>query len=234
MPPFRFQQFTVHHDRSTMKVGTDGVLLPALAQLYGARRVLDAGCGCGVVALIAAQRSAAHIVALDIDAASVEEARTNFQNSPFASRLEAVQGDVREYAAAVPFDVILSNPPYHAETLLPPDARRSAARHTAALSFAALCTASAQLLRPGGSLQVIVPAAALTAFHTAAALAGFSLTQRIDIVTRQGRPPRRVVLTFTLTPPQGAPQHDTLTMHGLGGAPTPEYEALMRPFLIRV
>lgn len=56
-PYFRFKQFTVWHDRCAMKVGTDGVLIGAWCDVVGCRRILDVGCGTGLVALMAAQRS---------------------------------------------------------------------------------------------------------------------------------------------------------------------------------
>ena len=40
---FKFKQFTVFQDRCAMKVGTDGVLLGAWADVEQARRVLDIG-----------------------------------------------------------------------------------------------------------------------------------------------------------------------------------------------
>ena len=49
---FRFKQFAVRQDRCPMKVGTDGVLLGAWAEVRpGDRRMLDVGTGTGLIAL---------------------------------------------------------------------------------------------------------------------------------------------------------------------------------------
>ena len=55
-----------------MKVGTDGVLLGAWAELEEAASILDIGTGTGLIALMAAQRNAqARIDALEIEPAAV-------------------------------------------------------------------------------------------------------------------------------------------------------------------
>ena len=121
---FRFKQFTVWQDRCPMKVGTDGVLLGAWAEVRpGDRRMLDVGTGTGLIALMLAQRSAARITAVDIDAECAMQAAENFAASPWADRLDAVPVAVQRYDPAERFDLIVSNPPYIAsaevEKLMP-------------------------------------------------------------------------------------------------------------------
>ena len=71
-PYFQFKQFVVFHDKCAMKVGTDGVLVGAWAQVDGARKVLDIGTGSGLIALMLAQRNPdAFVTAVDIDEAAV-------------------------------------------------------------------------------------------------------------------------------------------------------------------
>ena len=82
-PYFQFKQFVVFHDKCAMKVGTDGVLVGAWAQVDGARKVLDIGTGSGLIALMLAQRNPdAFVTAVDIDEAAVEQARENVARTP--------------------------------------------------------------------------------------------------------------------------------------------------------
>ncbi|MDE7142745.1 MAG: methyltransferase, partial [Muribaculaceae bacterium] len=75
---FRFRQFSVENRRSAMKVGTDGVLLGAWAELppaFDVDRVrpllLDVGAGTGLISLMLAQRfPSAEISAVEIDGES--------------------------------------------------------------------------------------------------------------------------------------------------------------------
>ena len=75
-----------------MKVGTDGVLLGAWARVAHCRHILDMGTGTGLVALMAAQRSEAHIVAIDLDADAVAQAVENVAASPWCNRIRVARG----------------------------------------------------------------------------------------------------------------------------------------------
>ncbi|NJM24894.1 MAG: methyltransferase [Bacteroidia bacterium] len=157
-----------------MKVGTDGVLLGAWTELTGSElRILDVGTGSGVIALMLAQRSAAntHIDAIDIDEAGLEEARLNFDRSPWPTRLHVVHTAVQLYHAER-YDLIVSNPPYFINSLRGHDDARNRARHTVSLSYAELIAAAARLLATNGSFNVILPAPAYTQFTDMALAAG--------------------------------------------------------------
>ena len=114
---FHFKQFSVRQDRCAMKVGTDGVLLGALAlgienreqriennvqsSMFNVQssmfNVLDIGTGTGVVALMLAQRyPEARIVGVEIDPEAAAQAAENFAASPWGDRLTAVCADARE------------------------------------------------------------------------------------------------------------------------------------------
>ena len=66
-----------------MKVGVDGVLIGAWADVSGAKRILDIGTGTGLIALMMAQRAPdAQINALEIEPEAFHEAVSNIQQSP--------------------------------------------------------------------------------------------------------------------------------------------------------
>lgn len=228
---FRFKQFTIQHQRSSMKVGTDAVLLGAWCELDGARRVLDVGTGCGVIALMVAQRTTeADIWAIDIDSASVDEARENFLHSPWSDRLQVRQEDFNNLADADGFDLIVTNPPYYNEDVLPPDAVRSAARHTHALSFDQLMRGAARLLKSDGSIALITPVEARDAVTLAATFAGLNLSRLTTVHSSEGKPPKRLLWQWRKQ--RCTIQRDTLTLHQKGGIPTPQYRELCQDFYL--
>ena len=140
---FRFKRFAVSHSQSAIPVGMDGVLIGAWCSVSQALRVLDAGTGCGLIALMCAQRSAeARITAIDIHPPSVEEAVYNFTTSPWARRLEARLIPFAEFAEKG-FDLIVSNPPFfHAGVSPTLSDARLRARHSGAFGPEALRDAS--------------------------------------------------------------------------------------------
>lgn len=204
---FRFKHFAVNDDRCAMKVGTDGVILGAWADVAGARRVLDVGTGCGLIALMLAQRfPEAKVTALEIDAEAAAQAQENVVQSPFAQQIRVETADFLYFTTEILFDAVVSNPPFFEEDLLPPDAARAHARHTSAgLGFEPLVKHSETLLRPGGSLQVVIPKTAQGRFHDLCNQYNFTLLRATDVRTVMRKEPKRILLHFvkgnTTTPP---------------------------------
>jgi tRNA1Val (adenine37-N6)-methyltransferase len=161
-PWFQFKQFTVWHDKCAMKVGTDGVLLGAWAEVEDAKSILDVGTGSGLISLMAAQRnSKAAITAIDIEESAIIQARENFDRSPWAGRLRAIPVSLEDFAGSTDatFDVIISNPPYFQQSLHSPNEKRTLARHATHLTPESLLFHCAKLLSPDGSIHLILPIA---------------------------------------------------------------------------
>lgn len=70
-------------------------------------RVLDIGCGSGVLSLISARLGAPHTVGVDICPDSLAVARRNVERNELSSRITITDTPVRELAG--PFDLVLAN-----------------------------------------------------------------------------------------------------------------------------
>ena len=233
MSEFRFKQFAVRQDTTPMKVGTDGVLLGAWVRLTGAeRRLLDIGTGTGVIALMLAQRTTeAEVTAIDID--SVEEARYNFSESPWADRLTAHQQAVQHFDAES-FDVIVSNPPYFVDALLCPDEGRTTARHTVSLSFEELRDAVCRLLKTEGRFAVVLPTQEAARFESVCR-GKLTPVRRTEVRTTPRHAPKRVLLELMHSEAVTASAVcDELTI-GTGRHEefTPQYRALTHDFYLK-
>jgi tRNA1Val (adenine37-N6)-methyltransferase len=175
--------FTINQERSVFKVGTDGVLLGASADLTSAKRILDVGTGTGLIAIIAAQRSSASIVAIEPELLSFQQACENVMNCKWKNRIEVINSGLTEYSAGctVKFNVMISNPPFFRDSLKNPDPDKSAARHDDSLTSNDILRNAGELLNPDGNLQLILPYAEGTLFITEASQFGFFCTRIIKI-----------------------------------------------------
>jgi len=155
---FTFKQFTINQERSNFKVGTDGVLLGACADVNGVKRILDIGTGTGLVAVMLAQRCDAEIVAIEPDYESYVQAVGNAKETTWSNRIKVINTDFQSYRAGnEKFDLIVTNPPYFSESLKNPDPGKSTARHNDKLSSLEILEGVTRLLADDGHLQMILP-----------------------------------------------------------------------------
>lgn len=227
---FRFKQFAVCQSQSAMKVGTDGVLLGAWCEVEGAKRVLDVGCGTGLVALMVAQRNAdATVDAIDIDDIAVDEANGNFSRSPWADRLSASVADLADFGAGE-YDTIVSNPPFFTEKVLSPDARRAAARQVDSLPLEVLFRKSYELLSPVGSLSIITPYSIEKEVTFASGEANFWIAKKLVVRTTARKSPKRILWKFTKSDARCS--EEELVLNAECGVRSAEYQALTDAFYL--
>lgn len=202
---FRFKKFELRHSSSSMPVGTDGVLLGAWSDVTFCNtkpgcKIIDIGCGCGLIAMMIAQRCPlCNVEGIDIDEASVGEATINAQASPFADMVHFYQADVIEFSQRETIDkyeLVVCNPPYYTEDTMPPDTRRSMARNSVHLSFENLLNSVCRLLADGGIFAVVIPMNAREHFVTIAMTLGLRLRRECRVRTVLRKTPKRVLLEF--------------------------------------
>jgi tRNA1Val (adenine37-N6)-methyltransferase len=196
---FHFKQFSVRHDRSGMKVGTDGVLLGAWVDVQNIKRILDIGTGTGLIALILAQRTESNVTidAIEIDDDAIEDASENFAASPWNDRLTLHHQCVQEFNSSEKFDLIVSNPPYFIDSFKPPNDQRIIARHAESLSFPDLLSVSEKLLSDKGRLNVVLPYTEGLQFIDMAEKNGFYCSRKWSFRTRKEKAIERFLLEFS-------------------------------------
>lgn len=109
---------TVVQDTAVYSFTQDSVLCANLTRAGVKDRVLDLGCGCGIMGiLLLLKKNVREVVGLDINPVAVELTRRNAFANGFAERLTAVCGSAAGAAARLgygTFDKIVCNPPYYA------------------------------------------------------------------------------------------------------------------------
>ena len=200
--PFTFKQFKIHQDRCAMKVGTDGVLLGAWANVEEAQNILDIGTGTGVVAVMLAQRSqnkgGVKIHAVEIDETAAEQAQENFKQAPFSERLAVFPLSIQDFAkkSTTKYDLIVSNPPFFTGGTLNSNGDKTNVRHTVKLPHGDLLHATRTLLTKEGKFCVILPLIEGLRFIEIATTYGLHNTQRMEVRFKKEKPIERLLLAF--------------------------------------
>ena len=156
--PFRFKQFEIFQDKTAMKIGTDGVLLGAWAKVNNTRHILDIGTGTGVVALMLAQRfPKSKIDAVEIEEEAFNQAKFNFNSSKWKGNFNVFHCALQSFNPDKKYDLIVSNPPFFEEKVLPKTHSRQLARYEAHLKPEGIFLFSSKYLIINGLLNLIYP-----------------------------------------------------------------------------
>lgn len=235
-PYFQFKRFTVKQDRCAMKVGTDGVLLGAWCDVKDAASILDIGTGTGLVALMAAQRSSAEIVAVELDESAASQAKENVDESPWKDRVLVICSSIQEYAVLAErgFDRIVSNPPYFQDALKSPKEGRSLARHTDSLSYEELVRSVANLLNPKGTFSVIVPTTEFSDMERCALGVGLRCIRRTDVLPTPTALSKRVLAEFSMEEGEERKCEELVVEAGGRHQYSEDYIALTKDFYLKM
>ncbi len=258
---FSFKQFTIHQDRTAMKVCTDACVLGAYADVGVGGRILDIGTGTGLLALMAAQRNpTARVDAVEVDDAAFEQAVANVSNTRIGERVRVWHGRVQDFMLSPTpdfapvlgdgseatqstslsqngrevggrYDRILTNPPFYTNQLRSPDAAVNRALHADELPFDKLVEAVARLLKPDGQWWVLLPPYEAGKLAQLAQIVGLRPFQRLYLHHHARKPAFRVVTGFQFGQP--AVTDETLAIYETDGQTyTPAFRALLVDFYL--
>lgn len=231
--PFRFKQFTVAHDRSTHKVGTDGVLLGSWVDIRADdKHFLDIGAGSGVIALMLAQRtgSAVRVDALEIHEHDAEQAKENVARSPWPEKISVHTIAAQNFETETRYDLIVSNPPYFVNSLLPPDRKRTTARHALDLSFDDLLFTVTRLITASGRFGIVLPHKEATQFMALAERSALYPQRITSFRTRPHKPVERMLMEFSRQ--NKVAIQTELTLYGDGDQWSAAYQSLTGDFYL--
>ena len=151
----------VYRQDPAAPLGTDSVLLADFVSLRGAERVIDLGCGAGILSLLLLGRGEKlHMTGLELRSDAAALARENLARNGLGERSRILTGDIREHRSLFShgsFDLAVANPPYFAagSGATSPDPARAGAREERDCTLPELCAAAAYLLPTGGRFCLV-------------------------------------------------------------------------------
>lgn len=226
-----------------MKIGTDAVLLGAWAPTREAKRILDIGTGCGIIALMLAQRTAkihSTIGAIDIDEDAARQAVENFVASPWSERLpcrhEEVHCSVQPFSIAKAdyrFDLIVCNPPFFRFPGSLSEFSRNVARHASRDERRQLFESMYRLLDVNGRLCLVLPFQQLDSILELCGSFGLCIWNRTDVRPTPNSSPKRVLLEFGTIDSGEKQVHSELIVETSRHQYSEDYANLTRDFHLR-
>lgn len=240
---FKFKQFTVRHIESTMKVGVDAVLLGAWCDCPKGK-ILEVGCGCGVISLMLSQRFYnVEVTAIDIHEPSVNETKFNFSNSNFKNKQRAEKisfQDLIERTEKGSFSAIVSNPPFFDSGLKELNNPRLRARHQGELTIPFIIENSASLLKNRGKLSLIMPTEYFFSNVFETHFKDISIERYCIVYPKLGKKSKRTLVEFIKTEEptdreqekEKKPVEESLILFEKDNLPTKEYKDLCHEFYL--
>ena len=170
-----------------MKVCTDSCLFGAWVaakieqKIISPKTILDIGTGTGLLSLMLAQKSGAQIHAVDIDKNSFVQASENFSASPWNERLQAFHSDIKEWKAPCKYDLIIANPPFYENDLVPEDNGKSISKHSSTMGLEDLLLKAKSLLNEDGNFALLLPWARTKWFENAASAYSLFVKEKMEV-----------------------------------------------------
>jgi tRNA1Val (adenine37-N6)-methyltransferase len=125
-------------------------------------KILDLGCGNGVIALILAKRSKAHITGVEIQAGLAGTAKRNVQLNGLEKKVAVLRADARKLEQSLQpesFDIMVSNPPFRkvGMGLISSNKERAIARYELKLTMQECLKAASALVKSKGKIFLVYP-----------------------------------------------------------------------------
>lgn len=235
---FQFKQFTVHQEHCAMKVCTDACLFGAWvasviqAKGIAPRSILDIGTGTGLLSLMLAQKiTNASISAVEIDVQAAQQAKENFDASPWHQRLHLHQGNIQTFNATEQ-DFIISNPPFFENDLKSTNLQRNTALHSASLTLEELLVEVQKRLSSKGSFAVLLPYHRSAYFETLAQQKGFYLQHKVAVKQTPKHAYFRSMLYYNKM--SSTPQVTDIIIKNAEGAYTEVFRQLLKDYYLHL
>lgn len=237
---FRFKQFTIHQEKSAMKVTTDGCLFGAwIASVihdagHSQMICLDIGAGTGLLSLMVAQKNTGCMIdAVEIEAGAAEEAANNIESAGKKETISVHHTDIRQFQPGKKYAAIFSNPPFYENELKGTVTARNTAHHDAGLLMQDLLDCCRKLLLKEGSLYLLLPFKRETEIVSKIQSSGFHISRQVRVKQSVNHGFFRTMLELRFTGTgQSVTRHEEIAVKDEKDQYTGEFTALLSDFYL--
>ena len=219
-----------------MKVCTDSCLFGAWVahtmeqKNLNPKNILDIGTGTGLLSLMLAQKTNSSIDAIEINGDAYTQTLENFKASLWSKRLNVFHADIKKWQAPHNYDLIICNPPFYENDLLPKDEQKNISKHSQALSLEELLFVVQNLLSEDGNFAILLPSNRATWFEKKAL--NYSLFTKECIQVTQTTKHDFFRTIFILKKKKTVPVRETISIKNDGNNYTPEFMELLKDYYL--
>ncbi len=231
---FKFKQFTIHQDSCAMKVTTDACLFGAWinAKLQSTETLLDIGAGTGLLSLMLSQNRSVKVDAVEIESSCHEQLCQNIHDSPFSGSINPIHGDIKDWETTLPYETVVSNPPFYEKQLRSDQAGVNLARHSDELTLHALFTHAKRLMSNQGFFYVLMPFYRKTECLEMATAFELFPQSIADVKQSPFHDPFRVMFEFSAT--IGNTESETITIKKNASDYADAFKVLLAPYYLNL
>jgi tRNA (adenine-N(6)-)-methyltransferase len=171
---------------------------------------------------------------VEIDPLACVQARENVLRSPWPDRIRLYNESFQEFSkhTDIKYDLIVSNPPYFEESVLPDEHTRINARHTVSLNYDDIFRCSADILAATGRISLIFPFSMEEQVEKSAMRQGFFPIRKTYVSGTPRSLPKRILEEWGRY--ESLYESDSLVIEEKRHSYTPEYIDLTRDFYLKM
>ncbi len=157
-----YKNLKIYQDTEFFKFSLDSVMLANFVTInLRNRKILDLGCGNGIIPLILSRRTKADIVGVEIQKSVSSLASKSVIYNNLEKQISIINQDMKEYFKNIEsdtFDVITCNPPYfelHSNSCVNKISEKMLARHEVTITLHDVFMIARKLLKNGGNFAIV-------------------------------------------------------------------------------
>jgi len=225
--------YMIIQDPERFCFGIDAVLLSSFCKVKHKERVIDLGCGNGIIPiLLAARTKGKHFTGLEIQRESAELAHRSVILNSLSDKIKIDTGDIKNAVSIYghsSFDVVCSNPPYmplEGQTNSGEASSKAIARHEICCSLDDVLESASRLLKYGGRFYMVHRPGRITDILCKAREHGIEVKNIKFVHARIDKPPALVLVEALKAGKGGAKVLPPLIIYNEDGEYTEEIKEI--------